>query len=502
MLFTFFRLATKTLQSIFSLLSQYTINLISGETIIFCAMSTAKGIRLIMKIAVIGGGGVRSMFLAKSLTQRASELNIDKIVFMDNNEKKLRIYGAMAKQVANQINPLIQFTLTTDAVEAVRNADYIITTIRVGEDSKRVDDEKIALSHNILGQETTGAAGFSFAMRSVPALAEYCELIKNYSSKNVKVFNFTNPVGVVSQTLRDMGYNFTFGICDAPSSLLRSFAKLYDVESDAITGNCFGLNHLSFFNSICLNGKEILQELIDNKRLYTETRMCFFDQELSKNIGCIMNEYLYYFFYREKAVDNILRTGTTRGEVIGEINIHMTEELSKMNIENNFDDCLKVFEKWYGQRENSYMKNETGITSHKIPFKFDINQKDEGGYAGVALKCIEADQKKQSTEMIMCLPNNGSIPELYDDDIVEISCTVSPDGYVPHKIEFPAEIPMEIIRRVKIYERLASQAIRTRSKKTAIECLMMHPLVNSYSLAKELVEQYIKSNQNYINEWS
>lgn len=455
-----------------------------------------------MKLAVIGGGGVRSMFLAKSLVQRASELHINEIVFMDNNEKKLNIYGAMARKVAKQIDPSVQFTLTGDAVQAVRNADYIITTIRAGEDSKRVEDERIALSHHVLGQETTGAAGFSFAMRSIPALAEYCELIRKYSSPSVKVFNFTNPAGVVSQTLRDMGYDFTFGICDAPSSMLRSFAKLYNVNPDEMTGDCFGLNHLSFFNSIRLKGREILPELIENDRIYTETEMCFFDKEFTRSMGHILNEYLYYFFYREKAVENILNAGVTRGELICDINIHMTEELSHMDIENDLDHCLKVFEKWYGKRENSYMTNETGVVSHKTPFKFDINEKDEGGYAGVALKYIEVEQTKKPAEMIMCVPNNGAIAGLRDDDVVEVTCTISPDGYIPHKIQNPAEIPMEIIRRVKIYERLASLAIRTHSKKAAIDCLMVHPLVNSYSLAKDLVEQYLESNKDYIKEWT
>jgi 6-phospho-beta-glucosidase len=454
-----------------------------------------------MKLTVIGGGGVRSMFLAKSLAQRVDELHIEEITFMDNSETKLNIYGAMAREVAKRINPGVKFNLTLDPVEAVRGADYIITTIRPGEDQKRVDDERIALSHNVLGQETTGAAGFSFAMRSIPALAQYCELIKKYSAPNVKVFNFTNPAGVVSQTLRDMGYDFTFGICDAPSSLLRSFAKLYNVAPESVTGDCFGLNHLSFFNSVKLNGREILPELLDNDKLYTDTEMCFFDKKFAKSFGHIINEYLYYFFYREQAVENILKAGVTRGEVIRDINRHMTEELSHMDIENNFDGCLEVFDKWYGKRTNAYMENETGVVSHKKPFHFDINEKDEGGYAGVALKYIEAEQTKTPAEMIMCVPNRGAIPGLRDDDVVEVTCTISPDGYTPHKIAAPDEIPMEIIRRVKIYERYASLAIRTHSRKAAVECLMLHPLVNSYSLASEMIDQYLESNKEYLKEW-
>ena len=141
-----------------------------------------------MKIAVIGGGGVRSMFLAKSLAQGSEELGFDEIVFMDNDEKKLNIYGRMSAQLVKTLHPGLDFKLTTDPVEAVKDADYIITTIRVGGDDMRIRDEKAALAKHLLGQETTGAAGFSFAMRSVPALAEYCELAKKY------VYFFTDMV--------------------------------------------------------------------------------------------------------------------------------------------------------------------------------------------------------------------------------------------------------------------------------------------------------------------
>ena len=174
-----------------------------------------------MKLAVIGGGGVRSMFLAKSIAQRAKDLHITELVFMDNDPEKLRIYGGMAAQVSRRLNPELNFRLTGEAEDAVRDADYIITTIRVGGDGMRVKDERIALSRGVLGQETTGAAGFSFAMRSVPALAEYCELAKKAAHPNVKIFNFTNPAGVVSQALRDMGYDFTYAVYDAFLEQLR-----------------------------------------------------------------------------------------------------------------------------------------------------------------------------------------------------------------------------------------------------------------------------------------
>ena len=450
-----------------------------------------------MKLTVIGGGGVRSMFLAKSIAQRAAEIGITELVFMDIDAEKLRIYGGMAAHVARMLNPDLKFSLTTDAAEAVTDADYIITTIRVGGDHMRVRDERIALGLGVLGQETTGAAGLSFAMRSVGALAGYCELIRKLSKPTVKVFNFTNPAGVVSQALRDLGYDFTYGICDAPSGMLHQFADHYGVSADHITGEIYGLNHLSFFQSIKIDGREVMQEMIDDPTAYAETDMRFFQPDLLKHMGCVLNEYLYYFYYREKAVENILKAGVTRGEVIEDINRQMTAELSQMDIENDFEGCLKCYEKWYGKREDAYMANETGVKRDK-PWKFDVFAPDAGGYAGVALRFIELAESGGTGTMILCAPNNGAIPGLRDDDIVEITCDVSRDACVPHVMPAYDERALELIRRVKCYERLAAKAVTTGDRKAAIDCLTLHPLVNSYSLAVQLVDAYFDLNRDYL----
>lgn len=453
-----------------------------------------------MKIAVIGGGGVRSMFLAKSLAQRAGELNINELVFMDNSEEKLNIYGKMAKVVANKIDENINFGLTTDGAEAVKDADYVITTIRAGGDEMRVCDERAALNRGILGQETTGAAGLAFAMRSVDALAGYCELIKKYAKPGCKVFNFTNPAGVVSQTLRDMGYDFTYGICDAPSGMLRSFEKIYKQPEGSAKGEIYGLNHLSYFKSVTINGKEMLNDIIENDRAYEETDLRYFEKSLLKERGAILNEYLYYFYYREKAVENILQAGKTRGEQICEINRQMTSELKNIDVEKDFDKALAIFEHWYGERENNYMAAETGV-KRKTEWKFDMFGKDDGGYAGVALKFIEIARGGKPDSMILCVPNNGAIEGLEDGDVVEITCDIVGGEAIPHRFGKVDSQNLELIRRVKMYERLGSEAIRTKSKTKAVEALTLHPLVASYSLAKELIEEYTERNKEFSGEW-
>ena len=453
-----------------------------------------------MKLTVIGGGGVRSMFLAKSLAQSAVRLGIDTLHFMDNDPEKLRIFGGMAKKIALMIAPDLQFLCTTDAEEALTDADYVITTIRVGSDEMRVRDERIALELGLLGQETTGAAGFSFAMRSISALIDYCETAKRVSKKDVKVFNFTNPAGLVSQALRDKGYDFTYGICDAPSSMLHMIAEMLNVSPERIKGEIYGLNHLSFFNSITLDGKEILGDLIADDASYAHTDMRYFDKELLMKKHLVPNEYLYYFYSREKAVANILNAAETRGEQILRINRQMIDELRDVDIENDFDTALAIFDRCYGMRENSYMASETGVKRDK-EWHFDPFSEDFGGYASVALKYIEIIRSGVGDSMILCVPNNGALSMLEDTDVVEMTCDITPEGAYPHRYTVFDDDALELIRRMKRYERMAAKAILTKDRDLAVSALMLHPLVESYSLAKQLVDAYIALNKEFSDGW-
>lgn len=453
-----------------------------------------------VKLTVIGGGGVRSMFLAKSIAQAAEELDIDKLVFMDIDTEKLRIYGGMAAKIVKLLCPKLKFSCTTNVVEAFIGADYIITTVRAGGDGMRVRDERIALAAGVIGQETTGAAGFSFAMRSIPVLLDYCAYVKKYAKPDVKIFNFTNPAGLVSQAMRDAGHDNTFGICDAPTSMLGSFAELLSVPSESVSGEAFGLNHLSFFESVTVNGKNVLPRLIESDVAYERTDMRYFDKAYLRRKQLIPNEYLYYYYSRERALENINGASETRGEQIERLNKAMTAELAERDIVNDFNGCLKIFDKYYGMRENSYMASETGV-SRNTEWHFNPFSKDSGGYAGVALKYMRIAASGKPGRMIMCVPNDGALNFLEDSDIIEATCDVTPDGIFPHCFTVEDEDTRELIRRMKLYERNAAKAILLKDRDLAVSALMLHPLIESYTLAASLTDSYIELNKEFSDGW-
>ena len=74
--------------------------------------------------------------------------------------------------------------------------------------------------------------------------------------------------------------------------------------------------------------------------------------------------------------------------------------------------------------------------------------------------------------------------------MVEVTCNVSKNGIEPVKQTAVPTMCELYIRLIKRYERLTVEAVAEGNEKKAVEALMTHPLINSYSLAKKLIADY------------
>lgn len=458
-----------------------------------------------MKLTVLGGGGVRSPFLAKSLTNKAKELGIKKIVFMDNDKEKLEIYGGIAKRVAAATDENIIFELTTNAKEAVTDANYIITTLRVGQDEGRYQDEKTAQKYGILGQETTGAGGFAMSLRSIPVLIEYCKLINEKSAPGVVIFNFTNPSGLVTQALRNEGFHNVYGICDGPSHFTQQLTDFLSADREKFDITCYGLNHLSYFRDAKIDGKDVMDDILNNPALFSETEMRLFDRQLLHILHDeLPNEYLYFFYYNDKVVNSIKENGSARGELIKDINKRMLDEIKKTDI-NDIDKIFEIYMRHLMEREKSYFAIESGqVRPEEFPvptFEEYVNTPDEGGYSSIALNFIKAVNGMGDISMTLLVPNNGSIKELDDEDVIEITCDISKDGVAQRKIDNIPDAQMQIIKTIKMFEKLTVEAIKEKNKEKAIKALMIHPLINTYNIAEKITDEFLELYKEYIGEW-
>lgn len=446
-----------------------------------------------MKIGVIGGAGVRTVIFINGLLKRYKKLNIDTVVLYDISREKLEVIAKLCNHVVAREGKDLVVRHVTDPVEAIRGMDYIVTTLRVGGDHSRVIDETVALKNGVIGQETTGVGGFSMAVRTIPVLMDYCRMIDQYAP-NAWVFNFTNPSGLVTQALHAVGFHRVIGICDAPSSMKYRMAQKLGVTEEELYVEFFGLNHLSWIRSVQVRGEEILPKLIaDDDFLSSIQELEIFDRDVIRDTGMLPNEYLYYYYHRERALANIEKSDATRGQTIERVNQLMMKELGEMDIDADPEGALQVFLYYMQLRENSYMSIESGSANRPMLEKGSLPVPEGMGYAGVMLDCIEGMQSAAGRTLVLSVLNNGSLPFLRDDDVVEVTCNVSERGIEAVKQASVPEMCELYIRLIKRYERLTVEAVRDNCAQKAVEALMMHPLVNSWSLAKKLMADYAEA---------
>jgi 6-phospho-beta-glucosidase len=468
-----------------------------------------------MKLALIGGGGVRAPLFVASALRRADRIGLDEICLMDIDAEKLAIFGALCREVARAAGSPVRITSTTDARAALEGARYVVTTIRVGGDEGRVFDERIALRHGVLGQETTGPGGFAMALRSIPAVLGYAELLDQVSP-GAWTFNFTNPAGLVTQALHDNGFHRTVGICDAANEAQLSAARWLKVDGKKLRAEVFGLNHLSWARRVMRDDQDVLAPLLRDPGFLSNTMMNVFDRELVEETGMWMNEYLYYFHYAERAVSQITADERTRGEEIRELNRQLLKQLNSIGAERHPQAALNAYYAYENRRSATYMHYARPDAPTPEEADERAAAKSAGasaqspgeppaeageGYAGVALSIVEALETGTRLYTALNVPNEGAINCLQLGDVVEVSCEVSRDGIRPLPIGDIPEAQELLICSIKRYERLTVEAIMKRSRSKAILALMAHPLVLSYSRAQTLVDEYLVAHASYVGTW-
>ncbi|GAB4442883.1 MAG: glycosyl hydrolase [Anaerolineae bacterium] len=457
-----------------------------------------------MKLTVIGGGGVRAPFMIAGLVHYAPRIDLQEVWLMDTDAEKLALIGRLCRHLAEKHAAPFSLHCTTDARAALRDAEHVITTIRVGGEAGRVKDERVALRHGVIGQETTGAGGFAMAMRTVPAILEYCAL-RAQVAPGAWLYNFTNPAGLVVQALTEAGERRVIGICDSANGAQHEVARHLGVPGDRVRTEVFGLNHLSWTRSAVVDGEDRLPLLLEDPAFVRATPLRLFDAALIGRLGMYLNEYLHYYYYRDEALAALQAEEETRGEQVQRLNGALIDLLR------NTDDPEKALEIHHGimsERSSTYMAHagahgaasgEAAPPGGAAPES--VEAEDSGGYAGVALSCVEAICSGKPHRTALNVPNQGAIAGMRDDDVVEVTCIVDAEGPHPQPIGDTPEHQYLLMRQVKRYERLAAEAILKRDRLLAVAALFEHPLVGSYSLAEALVDDYLDAHREHVGAW-
>jgi len=427
-----------------------------------------------MKIAVIGGAGVRVPLLVNGLA--GAEIGIDEFALYDPDQARLEVIAGLAARRSGQA----RVTTHGTAAPAIDGASFVITSIRVGGIDARIRDEQAALSLGFVGQETVGPGGFAMAVRTIPALLEYAREVMR-RAPDAWIINFSNPAGLVTQALLNETGARVIGICDTPTEVFQEVAHALGVPAEACSFDYVGLNHLGFIREVFWRGAPQLARLWEDEaalgRVY---RTPLFSPARLREIRLLPTEYVFYYDSPERAVANLRAAGETRGVVIARLTRALFDDMAK-----GVPDPVARYERYLADRSAGYMQLESGGEGGpQAPAPWAHLT----GYDKIALNTIQAMVRHSNAIIPLNVLNRGNIPELADDDVIEAPAVVNANG--PRALHVGALPPQvrDLVVRVKAFERATIEAVRQGTREALVDALALNPLVPTRATAARLIE--------------
>jgi 6-phospho-beta-glucosidase len=418
-----------------------------------------------MKLAVVGGGSTYTPELIDGFARLRDTLPIEELVLVDPAADRLELVGGLARRIfAKQGHPG-KIVTTSDLDAGVEGADAVLLQLRVGGQAARNQDETWPLECGCVGQETTGAGGLAKALRTVPVVLDIAERVRR-ANPNAWIIDFTNPVGIVTRALLQAGHK-AVGLCNVAIGFQRKFARLLDVTPSQVHLDHVGLNHLTWELGVRLggpDGENVLPRLIGEHgdAIAEDLHM---PRAIVDRLGVVPSYYLRYY-YQHDAVVREMRTKPSRASQVAA----MERELLEMYGDPTLDEKPELL-----ARRGGAFYSEAAV---------DLAASLLGGGG--------------SPYQVVNTYNNGTLPFLPDDAVIEVQAAVDGKGATP--LAVPALDPLYagLIANVTAYEDLALEAALRGGRDRVFKALLAHPLVGQIDYAEQLTDQLIAHNREHL----
>ncbi|MEU5317477.1 6-phospho-beta-glucosidase [Streptomyces sp. NPDC021056] len=434
-----------------------------------------------MKLTILGGGGFRVPLVYGALLTDRAEGRVTEVVLHDLDDSRLYAVVRVLAEQASTVDDAPTVTATTDLDEALRGADFIFSAIRVGGLEGRADDERVALAEGVLGQETVGAGGIAYGLRTVPVAVDIAQRVARLAP-DAWVINFTNPAGLVTEAMsRHLG-NRVIGICDSPVGLGRRIAQVLGANPNEAWIDYVGLNHLGWVRGLRVAGRDELPRLLADPGLlgsFEEGKL--FGVDWLQSLGAIPNEYLHYYYFNRETVRAYQQAEKTRGAFLADQQAAFYEEMRRPDAA-----ALTAWDRTRAEREATYMSENRESAGAGERDADDLS----GGYEKVALALMRAIARDERTTLILNVRNQGTLSVLDNDAVIEVPCLVDANGAHPVAVAPLPDHASGLVCSVKAVEREVLAAAESGSRATAVKAFALHPLVDSVNVARRLVEGY------------
>ena len=439
-------------------------------------------VRRPIKIATIGGGSSYTPELVEGFIKRYDSCPVRELWLVDVEEgrEKLEIVGGLARRMVEAAGVPLEVRLTLDRCEAFAGADFVTTQFRVGQLDARIADERIALKHGLIGQETNGAGGMFKALRTIPVVFDIIRDMEELCP-DAWLVNFTNPVGIVTEAvLRHTSWRKIIGLCNCPISMRFGIAEWMGVEPGRVRMELSGLNHHFFVTDVFIDGESRFPEVLERycelpvEQLGTMKNIMAipWSKRLIRGLNAIPVSYLNYYFSTREELEQLERDYREHG-VRAEVVKRVEAELFEL-----------------------YRDAELHVKPKQL--------EERGGahYSDAACSVIDSIVNDRGDVQYVDVQNRGTVTNLPYESAVECACVITADGPKPIVV---GELPPAIngtIQMIKSFERMVAEAAVTGNKDLAVAALVANKLCDSDAVANEVFDELLEAHRAYLPQFS
>lgn len=428
-----------------------------------------------IKIVTIGGGSSYTPELIEGFINRYHELPVREIWLVDCEEgkEKLNIVGNLAKRMIEKSGLPITIHLTLNRKEALKDADFVTTQMRVGLLDARIKDERIPLSHGMFGQETNGAGGLFKALRTIPVILDICKDIEELCP-NAWLINFTNPVGIVTEAVnRYSSIKKVVGLCNVPVDMHKAIAKILEKPAEQVKITMGGLNHMSYVTGVYADGVDQTDYVLSKwgKQSMNNITGTEWSNAFVRQLGVIPSPYHRYYYMSKETLE----------EAIEKFNAHGTRAETVKKLE---DELFELYKDTNLKEKPKQLEKRGGAY-----------------YSDAACNLISSIYNDKGDIQVVNTINKGVMEEFEYDEVVEISSIITKNGPIPIAVGKLPKVARGLVQQIKCFEIVACEAAVTGDYEKALLAMMINPLVASQRYAKVVLDELLEAHKKYLPQF-
>lgn len=407
-----------------------------------------------------------------SFIDQGGNFSGSEVVLIDLDAERLAVVKKIAEKMACATGLDLTVTTTTDRKSGLADCDAVLTSYRPGGFESRYIDESIPLKYGIIGQETQGPGGFFMALRSIAIMQGIVRDIETICP-NAKIFNYTNPVNIVSQAVVNHSDISIVSLCEGPIIFPRHLATIAGLDPDAVDALLVGINHNCWSVRHLYLGQDMMPFL---RAAYQEKQRDPSVKEqdlrllrLAVSMDSLPSSYFQYYYYHDEILEELRAKGTTRSQ-----------------------DIMKSLpDYWTHYREQAELESPELDPSRS---RGGIHELE------LAIDVMDAQFNDRKEVWPVNVPNRGALSGFPDDVVVEVPGYVDKSGISPLVVgAMPSQV-VGLVKALSEYQVLAANAAWNGTRIDGIRALASHPWVHSLAKAERMYDEMASHLKKYLPE--